>query len=364
MSGVIGYGKSPKGKVIHAIVEGGNALCDKRQVGLVVDENTTVSQVSCAKCKTYKVVKDTEDYDPQTMGLTSTVHKPKPKPKAKPKPKPKAKPKPKPKAEVHDYDFVSQKKGDDKFNIYHRPSKRNFFESIPLKVIDNAISNLNDMELRWLDSSKSIPDGFISGCRKAVKEAYEAVGLEPPKIVAEDPKPKKKSKKKKKVAPKSKTEKFKKGDELEINGVMRVFNGKKWIKKKKDKAPAEKPKRKIKRREKKAEPKKAKRVIKRREKKAEPKKSKRKIKRREKVETDQFGFKPGMQPAAIVELISGNGAQFGDIVEYLMSEFGLTQKRATTKSRRVIDKLARKFEANIVVYMGSHPDNDHYVLKD
>ena len=370
MSKIIGYGKSPKGKVLHAIVDGGIARCDKNMSGLEIDKMLDAGMVTCSKCAQLKEVRDavpsTAPTQKSDIGLTTASPKHKSKPKTKPKPKPKAKPKAKPEAKakpVDEYDFVAQKSKGDVFSIYHRPSKRKFFENIPSNIIDGAVVNLNDMEMRWSDGKDKVPAGFINECRKALKLAYEQAGVEPPKGIADDTKSKPKRKAKKKVKAESKTEKFKKGDELELNGVVHVFNGKDW--KPKKKTPS-KPKRVIKRR-KKPEAKKPKRVIKRRKKaepkkKAEPEKSKRKIKRREKPETNEYGMMPGRPPYAIVEYIKGNGAQFNDIVEMLMDEYELSEKRAKNKVRRIVNKLARRLKVQIAIVMTEDEGSDHYMI--
>ena len=369
----IKVGKSPKGTVLHMLfVHNGKvhdrAHCDKKQTGLVEVKDAGPADITCAKCSKLTVVKEAigaPDKQKQDIGLTKPT--PKATPKKKPKPTPKVKPKPAPKKKtppkrVEDYDFVAQQKGE-LWNIYHRPSKRVFFEGLPNAVIDIAVSNMNDMQIRWTDVNESIPKDFISGCRLSLKEAYEKAGLNPPKFVADEKKPKKKAKGKK-VPPKSETKKFKKGDELEFNGVMHVFDGKKWKKK------PEKPKRTIKRRAKKAE--KPKRVIKRRGKpKAQkPKKSKRQIKRRQKPESkkefdeqlNQFGMKPDRPPAAIVEYLEGEGAQFDEIVEMLMDRFKLSERRAKAKLKGIVNKLARKVGAQVMITLGEDESVDHYRL--
>lgn len=363
MSKLIGYGQSPKGMVIHAIVEGNTALCDKRQVGLVVNKKATADNVTCAKCSKHSLVKSIAT-GKKDFGLMSglPVAKAKPKPKPKPKPTPaKAPPKKVEPKKVEDYDFVSQQKGST-FNIYHRPSKKAFFEGIPVKVIDIAVSKMNDMEIRWTDINHAVPKNFLSGCRTALREAYEEANLEPPRFTLEVEAEKPKKKAKKKVTPKQKTEKFKKGDELNLNGVLHVYNGKKWVKKK-----VQKPKRVIKRRAGKAE--KPKRTIKRRKKKVETKKPKRVIKRREKRELSEFelllqsfGMSPNCGPATIVEHLENDGATFGQIAQALVDNYKITEKRAKGKIKRIVRKLARVYHQEIIVTMGESEDDDHYRL--
>jgi hypothetical protein len=365
-------GKSEKGKVLHLLFEHDGKVqdrphCDKRQTGLVVVKGAGVAEITCAKCSKLKIVQDTLEKataptPPANKEIGLTAAPVKAKPKAKPKPKKKSKPKPKatkaPAKKAEDYDFVSQKKGD-KFNIYHLPSKRNFFENLPGPVVDFAVSNLNDMEMRWSDSKEKIPPGFVSKCREALVAAYEKAELPVPKF-AIDKKSKSKAKKKEK---KVTTRKFKKGDELMLNDVLHEYDGKNWAPKKE--------KRKIKRR-KKVEPEKAKRVIKRRVKAAEKEKPKRKIKRRSKPvyenefqnELAEIGFRPGHAPASIAEYIADeDGARFDEVIEMLMDRFKISEKRAVAKTHRIVRKLARQFGYPIVITMGESENEDHYKLE-
>jgi len=371
---VIGYGKSPKGSVVHAILDGRLGLCDRRKLtGLVVDKEATPSMVSCAKCKRYKVVKDAQPVTGLPTMAAKADKKPEPKPEPKPKPKPKAEPKPKVR-KVEEYDFVSQKTKGDKFSIYHRPSKRKFFESLPGEVVDNAVAGMNDIEIRWQNAEDPVPAGFVGALRKALKEAYEKADITPPKGILDVDQPKKKTRRRE---PKTTTRKFEKGDELDLNGVPMVYDGKKWQKKK-----AEKPKRVIRRRppkEKKAE----KRVIRRRKKPAaENEKSTRKIKRREKPEAEKpkrkirrrkkpaaedlnrFGMKKDMPPAAIVEYMEGDGATFDELVEMLMDLFDLPERRAKAKIKGIVNKLARRKGAKICMILASEEGLDRLMFID
>jgi len=386
MSTVIGYGKSKKGKVIHAILKGGIALCDKRMTNVDVAMDLGAMDVTCAKCKAHKEVKysgkqpkipmdagvkDDDDTKPSGLpvakgkqnngkvGPGSIKDLEKKQTDNKVTQHSKKKKKKKEKGTEFEFDFVSQEtaKG---FNIYHKPSRRVFFESIPGSLVDLAVGFLNDLEIRWTDVNKSVPVGFISSCKEALTAAYEEAGLVPPQIIAEKDPQKKGSKKK--VEKNSSTRKFQKGDELVINEVIHIYDGKSW-KPKEDKPEPKKPKRKITRRKKKTEDKKSKRKITRRDKK--PSKEKRKIKRREKVEKDRFGFKSGMQPAEVVKMITGpDGAEFGEIVDMLKSQFSLEEKRAKRKAKRVIYKLSREFGAEVIVVLSKNEDEDHYILRE
>lgn len=357
---VIGYGKSPIGTVVHAILDGGLGLCDRRRLKtLVVDKNATADSVNCAKCSTYTVVKEARKPPPAT-GLPSHP-KAKAKAKLEPKPKPKPKEKAEPKKAVEEYDWVAQKGKGDSFNIYHRPSKRKFFENIPGEVIDQAVLNMNGFTLRWVDPASPIPNNLVSMCRKALAEAYTSVGIAPPKAFVDD-KPKRKAKRK--VEPKTKTRKFKKGDELDLNGVPMIYDGEQWQKKKVDVDFVEKPKRVIKRRAKKEDVEAEKRVIKRRKPKEKPT---RKIRRRKKVpaeELNRFGMKPNLPPAAIVEALDGDGSTFNELVDMLVDRFDMAERRAKAKIKGIVNKLARKKSAEIVVVLAENEGDDYFSFLD
>jgi len=325
--------------------------------------------VSCAKCKRYKVVKDAQAVTGLPTMATKTGKKPEPKPEPKPEAKPKARVRVR---KVEEYDFVSQKTKGDKFSIYHRPSKRKFFESLPGEVVDDAVSGMNDIDIRWENANDPVPAGFVGALRKALKEAYEKAGITPPKGILDVEQPKKK---KRRREPKTTTRKFKKGDELDLNGVPMVYDGKIWQKKK-----VEKPKRVIRRRqpkEKKAE----KRVIRRRKKPA-AEKSTRKIKRRARPEAEKpqrkirrrkkpaaedlnrFGMKKDMPPAAIVEYMEGDGATFDELVEMLVDRFSLHERRAKAKIKGIVNKLARRKGAKICMILSEEEGRDRLMFID
>jgi hypothetical protein len=225
---------------------------------------------------------------------------------------------------------------------------------------------MNDIELRWKDAEYPIPTGFVGLLRKALKSAYEEADLTPPKGIIDNGKSKAKGKRK--VEPKSKTRKFEKGDELDLNGKPMVYDGKTW--KPKPDPPAKKE-RVIRRRKKAAEkPKPEKRVIRRRKKAAPEKATKkpsRKIKRRKAVtaeELNRFGMKPNLPPAAIVEALDGDGASFSGLVEMLINNFGLHERRAKAKIKGIVNKLARRKGAEVVIVLAENEGDDYYSFLD
>ena len=416
---LIDIGKSEKGKVIHAITvlsegkkKNNHAACDKRQSGLVVDANMEVTDITCSKCLQRADVKEalanlmnggsaeakepekTQEQTEKTAGLTAGAphHK-----DSKKKQRGGAKQKSdveileeerkiqsnRPAITVQkdditdtDGDFFARIKADGRYKIYHLPTGKVFFDSIPEEVAIDAICNLNTITDKWAKVEAQLPDNYIANCRKAIRDAFSKNNQTVPNNLKDDKKKKAKSKAEKKVAPASKTEEFKKGDKMlaVVDGkeVLMEHDGKKFVAVKKtpkkatpvkDKKPAkaEKEKRKLKRRTKVEKAEKPKRTIKRRGKEEKPKaKEKRVIKRRDRIETF-LGRRKGTSGYTVIKAMA-EGAQMGEIVSQLKKKHGQSEKRANTIIKGIVRKTSRKEGIPVTLVMGENPSEDFYKL--
>ena len=268
MAEVIVIGKSEKGKVIHAITSVGgkqkvnHAACDKRQMGMIIDAKMDVTDITCSKCLQRAGVKGAlasmmDSSGKEQAGKTSGFKTADPKKISKKKKrggekkgnaeileesKKKQSKEPTIKATKDDLsepdgDFFARLKTDGRYKIYHMPTGKVFFDSIPEEVAIDSICNLNAIPEKWPNTNAPLPDNYISNCRKAIREAYSKNNQTIPDTLR-DEEGKKKKKKKKKVAPASKTEKLKKGDKMlaVIDGkeVLMVHDGKKFVAVKKE----------------------------------------------------------------------------------------------------------------------------------
>ncbi len=341
----IRIGKAPKGKVYHVIM--GTApnifpVCDKRKKGYVVDPNVDATAISCGKCLKRKEVRTVLEK------LKDVVKKPpaKPAPKkekpatAKKPEKKKIEPEPLP----DEFEMVEKKNG--KYKINHLPSGKVFFDDLPETVILEALESLCSLDLRWNGKEGMLPEGFISECRRCVREAYEKAGGPVPSSLIEKKKPKKKPSIKRTT-----TRKFKKGERLEINDVLHEFDGKEWKAVKPPLvAPSEekqdKPARKIKRR------KKVERVIKRRP-------ATRKIKRTKRKKI--AGCRKGTPGYTICEAML-NGSTLNYIVKVVKATHDLDKTEARNKVKRTI-RVLRKKGYRMSIDLGNVSTKDVYTLR-
>ncbi len=365
---VTGIGNNPKaeGAHIHIVVKGGQALCDKRTVGLKLNRELTVHEVTCTKCMRYSYYK-------------KAIEKPKPEPKAtKPKPTKKTAPKKKapvqkdtkaedtkaappedtkaqetPEAEpIEPYvDFVAVPNAKGTYAINHVPSDKTFFDSVPSNIIAFALEALNKLLTRWVEG-ETMPKDYVQTVRKALTKVYKDRNVELPTHLA---KPLAKTKKKKPPEP---PEGVKVGDRKKVNGALSEWNGTRWVRIQK---------RILKRRTK---PEKPKRVLKRRR-----KTSKRTLKRRKKEEIKQAPAKVnelnmllGKPPAFIYDHLKV-GVHYGFLIDEMKHKFKMNDAQAKRKFKTVVRQLTRVNELVITHLIVANPnlhfyaiDNTHHAL--
>lgn len=300
---MLNFGKSARGKVVHIISEDRrvfSALCDKKQTGLVIDKSFTPKDVTCAKCRQYKIFKNAlaeegkEEKVKHDLLVAETA-----KEKKKKEDKKKAKPVP---VEEPVLNFQKEKKTDGSFQIIHVPSGLHFFDKIEEKVIDRALSRLNDIETEWAINGK-MPKDFISQCRKALRIAYNQSGIKIPDGLIKEKDPVEESKKEKKIKKKV----IKRRDKKE-KGVKKERIKKERVTKKKDK-----------------------------------KKTKKQI---------------------VYEFIQDRmikGISISDLIVLLKKEFGFSSKKATPKIRGKILRM-RKEGIEIMVRLTEKKEDDFYKI--
>lgn len=305
---IVGYGKTQKGKVVHAIThpmdgKTGTALCDKRTTGVeIIKKSFKPGYITCKACLSYSVLK-------------TKIEQEKPKSAAKTPPKKEQKKKvTKPTPKQNHWKVIATEKPTLK-NIIHVPTEQIMFENVPTKIARRAVFDMNSrLNVEWKSKNDPIPDGFIDKIRDAVASAYEAFGKVP-----EEFKPKKKESKKKE--PKKKTKK----------------QG-----------------RKITRRERPEKKKKERRVIIRR--------VKRKITRRIKPNGLLKMSRAGSPAHTIGEcIIDKGGSTVSEIIQVLTTQHNLTEKKARSKIKGFVRKATRKLGYRLTIFQGKEPDNDRYI---
>lgn len=351
-----GIGKSPKGKVLHIIVPDGDKfqpLCDKRQTGYVWEHELTkkkASHITCEKCQEYKLFKDLFKPKEKTKNMPAKKVIPlKPKSAQKQKVSPKElqekkdigiplapqnhksfKHKEEKKKEIKNPvkekkpeeldDFYEQKTSNGKYQIFHRPSGQRLFDGIEEDHVIDCLIALNDLPIKWNSKQDPIPDGFVSSCKEAV---------------------------------------------ISICGVLSSKQKTKGESKKEEKN--KKRKRKLKRRKKeesKLETEKIHRKLKRRKSKKEIKTQKRTLKRRiKKPKKNLYGFRPG-SPGFFVanHLKDKDGVILNDIIADITKIFKISSKKANSKFKGVIRKLARRKNVTILHLLKDIPENDIFKI--
>lgn len=399
-----GFGMVENGKVVHVVVYGDRALCDKRQKGLLVNKKLKTSDVTCKKCQQYALYKelpakpkvpDTAPIPPEEEQKDHGVPTMPAKAKAKTTTSKKgattttttAKEKRAEKKATKDDvviedegDFYAKETAKDRYKIYHRPTGKVFFDSIPEIVVMDTIINLNEIEERWANVDSPLPDGFITKCRSCLIAAYKTHKLTLPKSLND----KKQEKKKKKAEPKRKTRKFKKGETLlmEVNGeeVLMEFDGDNW-----KKASPEAVQKAVQTTEKPEKPKKKARVITRRRKRKDPERAaeeiatkadKRKIKRRAKKKAEEkprqikrraktntlYGRREGSPAYTLVKSMcdAKDGVTFKELSNILKKEHNITGTKARSRIKGAIRNLTRKVGVPVIIVQRKKIEDDTY----
>lgn len=180
--GKIRLGMSARGKVVHIVIGRNNqALCEKKQIKLIVNPKLTLDDVTCKRCMQTGAFKEGMD----NMIFKSTkISKPTPAPTPEPElastPKepilgiPKTQLEPEPDS---DDTFFSKQMKDDSFKIVHKPTNKVFFSQIEEEVIKKAITLLNELSITWASIHDKLPPKFISKCREAVALAYDQANV-------------------------------------------------------------------------------------------------------------------------------------------------------------------------------------------
>ena len=335
-----GFGKSVKGTVIH-IIEDGKAKCDKKIKGVIIDNNLSIKDITCAKCKRFKIY-----IDAIVASLADDDGK-KEEPKTKPSKKKETKPSKKKEVGIKTYDkkkevkskpvkepevkepaFIVRsitRKKEENICIIHKATGKVFFDHLDRRVVYDAIKNLNKIPLCWDLVTDKMPKGFITKCRKALRKAYELCDIKTPKGLREskDGLPKKYKKRKKERRAKIKRRTVKVKEKV----------------------------RKIKRRVKKNEP--IKRIIKRRTKKENEKLNKHKVK----PKTDKTN--------EIEKLIAKkvkDGSVFSELTGILKSQYGLKINQAKAMIEGTVLTMSRQLGIPVFIALGKTKEDDFYSL--
>lgn len=178
-------GKSAKGSIIHIVIDKNNrALCEKKQVGLVVDPALTAEDVTCKRCMATSVYK----------GLLAGIKISKEIAKEQAANKADKEEADKEKAAKEEADrakaeaieeskrcFYGKELRDGSFKLIHRATGKVFFSNIEEEVAPKALEHLNEIEARWMSKHDKIPKEYIPKCREAVALAYKEVDTPLPK---------------------------------------------------------------------------------------------------------------------------------------------------------------------------------------
>lgn len=336
---IIGYGKSSKGRLIHAItgptgkismddgaeIKTGTALCDKRTTGLEIDGKMTKDSVTCKTCLSYELLREeTKDKKgkPQSK-LKKTQTK---KEEQKKKPKKKTMPKKQNHWKVVGTDKTTEK------NILHVPTEQIMFEKIPTKVARRAVFEMNStLDVEWKSKSDPIPDRFIEKIRESMAKAYKALGKDPDKALT--------------GKGSDKGGKTPKGTKKALKG--RKITRRKLSPKDKGQRPSE------------VDQRPSGRQITRRKK---PSKA-RKITRRAKPGKGLLKGRREGSPAYTIgrAIMSKDGSSQSDIIRQLMSKHNLPEEKATSKIKGFVRKATRKQGYQIVIIQGKNPLDDHFI---
>ena len=179
------FGKSKMGTV-H-ILQNGKAKCDKKIVTITSDPKLKIKDVTCSKCRKYKVFQQhlknpevsTAEHKPEP------VSEPEPVPVPVPDPAPEVKEKPEPKTEEvplgPQFIIRSINRGmGENICIVHKPTGKFFFEGLHKMVVYDVMKALNGIKDQWLSETDPMPKNFAKRCRKAIRLAYEICDIDIP----------------------------------------------------------------------------------------------------------------------------------------------------------------------------------------
>ena len=318
---MLNFGKVIKGKVVHVIVGTETrefyALCEKGQTNVVIDKSLSPNDVTCAKCKQYKIFKDAlvKEAKEEEMkhGLLATEGTKQEKKKDKKEVQKVKNAKDVAKkvvpAKESILDFQKEKKTDGTFQIIHGPSGLHFFDKIEKEVVDRALGRLNRIELRWEVESGKPPKGFISQCRKALRIAYNQAGIEIPNVLTKQNDP--------------------------VEGIK---------KEKKKTRKEEKTKKTIKRRDKKTG----------KEKKVKKEKEDKKDKKEKKKTKRQIAYE-------FIQEQMVKGISISNLISLIVDKFDLTPKKANSKVKGNLRRF-RKGDIEVMVRLTKNKSDDFYKI--